>query len=346
MLSARAERVLHFLLAGLGAGALVLALVLMASSPASGQELRFFRVGTGGVAGTYYPIGGLVTDIISSPPGARTCEQGGSCGVPGLVAVAQSSEGSVDNIEGVIEGRMESGFAQSDIVYGAYHGTGVFEGRPPAETLRVIASLYLESVHLVVHPEAGIETVHDLAGKRISLDEPGSGTLVNARLILEAFGVSEDDLEPFYVKPSPAMRMMRQGELDGFFFVAGWPTSSVVELTDDIGAELVPLEGPEIDQLLADYPFFTPDLIPFHAYRGVPATETVGVVAQWVTSAELEEELIYGVTRALWHPTARQLLDTGHAKAREITLDTALDGVGIPLHEGAARYYREVGLLD
>ncbi|HEX3209240.1 MAG TPA: TAXI family TRAP transporter solute-binding subunit, partial [Geminicoccaceae bacterium] len=109
------------------------------------QEMRFFRIGTGGVAGTYYPIGGLIADIISSPPGARPCERGGSCGVPGLVAIAQSSNGSVANVDAIQSGELESGFVQSDIAYWAYTGTGIFEGKGKADNLRAIASLFAES---------------------------------------------------------------------------------------------------------------------------------------------------------------------------------------------------------
>ncbi|MEM7045469.1 MAG: TAXI family TRAP transporter solute-binding subunit, partial [Pseudomonadota bacterium] len=159
------------------------------------EDLRFFRIGTGGVAGTYYPIGGLIAGIISNPPGSRPCEKGGSCGVPGLIATAQSSGGSVENVEAVAAGTLDSGFAQSDIAYWAYSGTGRFEGRAKVENLRAITSLYPESIHLVVRRGAGIESIQDLKGKRVSLDEEGSGTLVDARIILDAFGIDEDELD-------------------------------------------------------------------------------------------------------------------------------------------------------
>ena len=113
------------------------------------QEMQFFRIGTGGIAGTYYPIGGLIADIISNPPGARPCSKGGSCGVPGLVAIAQSSNGSVANVDAIASGALESGFAQSDIATWAHTGTGIYAGEEQVEELRAIASLYPESIHLV-----------------------------------------------------------------------------------------------------------------------------------------------------------------------------------------------------
>src|SRR5262245_47683869 len=123
------------------------------------QETRFFRIGTGDITRSYYPIGGLIADIVSNPPGSRPCSRGGSCGVPGLVAVAQSALGSVANAEAVQAGEIESAFVQSDVSYWAFTGTGVFEGKPRATNLRAIANLYPESIHLVARKDAGIASV-------------------------------------------------------------------------------------------------------------------------------------------------------------------------------------------
>jgi uncharacterized protein len=312
---------------------------------APAQDMQFFRIGTGGVAGTYYPIAGLIADIISNPPGARPCEKGGSCGVPGLVAIAQSSNGAVANVDAIESGALESGFAQSDVAHWAYTGTGIYEGQGKIENLRAIANLYPESIHVVARAGSDIESVRDLKGKRVSLDEPGSGTLVDARIILDAFGVSEDDLMAHYVKPNRAIAMIAEGQLDAFVAVAGYPTGSVSELCASAGCKLVPIQGPEVDALLERYPFFAKDTIPAHTYPGVGETETLSVGAQWLVGAEVDEDLVYGITKALWHENARKLLDDGHSKGRAITLDTALDGIAVPLHPGAERYYREVGLI-
>ncbi len=321
-------------------------LLLGLTSGALAQDVRFFRIGTGGIAGTYYPIGGLLADIISSPPGARPCERGGSCGVPGLVAVAQSSNGSVANVEGLQDGSLESGFVQSDIAYQALHGAGVFAKTGKFEALRAIANLYPESMHIVARKGAGISSVRDLRGKRVALDEPGSGTLIDARLVLEAYGLSERDMHAEYIKPSPAVGKVRDGLLDAYFMVAGYPNSSVVELAESVGVELVPIVGPEVDRLLQRSPFFTRDIIPAEAYRGVGEVRTIAVNAQWLVRADLDEELVYGITKALWSDAARQLLDNGHRRARSITLATALDDLAVPLHPGAERFYRERGLAN
>ncbi|MEZ5931559.1 MAG: TAXI family TRAP transporter solute-binding subunit [Alphaproteobacteria bacterium] len=310
----------------------------------SAQDVRFFRIGTGGVAGTYYPIGGLIAGIISNPPGSRPCEKGGSCGVPGLIATAQSSNGSVANVEAVASGELDSGFAQSDIAYWAYSGTEIYEGKPRLENLRAIANLYPESIHLVVRRGAGIDSIQDLKGKRVSLDEQGSGTLVNAQIILDAFGIGEDDIEVRHIKPNFAIAEMRENRLDAYFVTVGYPANSVTELAGTETVDLIPITGPEVDKLLEDHVFFSKDVIPAGTYEGIGEIATLSVGAQWIIAAEADEALVYGMTKALWDPSARTLLDSGHAKGRAITKETALDGIAIPLHPGAERYYREAGL--
>jgi len=323
----------------------ICALGLLAVTASASEDLRFFRIGTGGVAGTYYPIGGLIASIISNPPGSRPCEKGGSCGVPSLIATAQSSNGSVANVEAIASGTLDSGFAQSDIAFWAYSGAGIFEDREPVANLRAIASLYPESFHLVARKGAGIETVRDLAGKRVSLDEEGSGTLVDARIILDAFGVDQKQIDVHHIKPSLAIGMIENDELDAFILVAGYPAISVTELAGMADIDLVSIEGPEIERLIERHEFFAKDVIPGGVYDGIGETSTLSVGAQWVIAEEVDDELVYAMTKALWHESARSLLEDGHAQARSITLSTALEGLAIPLHPGAARYYQEIGHL-
>ena len=333
----------------LGAAALLpllLALGLgLGLAGAAAQNVSFFRIGTGSTAGTYFPIAGILASAISSPPGSRECEGGGSCGVSGLVAVAQSTRGSVDNVQQIEAGALESGFVQSDIAYWAFRGEELFLTGGPLKSLRAIANLYPETIHLVVRSDAGIKTVADIKGKRISLDRPGSGTRVDAQLVLRAFGIAEADLETFALGSGQAADALRVGEIDGFFFVAGTPATAVLELAEEALVDLVPISGPEVDKLLAEWPFFARQALPERTYPGIPAIETLSVGAQWVVSAAVPEETVHAIIGALWHPTTRELLDTGHPKGSQIVLDKALEGLGIPLHPGAERYYREAGLL-
>ncbi len=319
---------------------------LLGAAMATAQEPQFFRIGTGGTAGTYYPIGGLIANAISSPPGSRSCEDGGSCGVPGLIATALSSNGSVANVNGIAGGTLELGFSQSDVATWAQAGTGIWEGQPAVEKLRAIANLYPESIHLVASADSGIASVADLEGKRVSLDEPGSGTLVDARIILGAHGLEESDVEASFLKPDQAAERMRDGAMDAFFFVGGFPAGAIAELASQADITLVPIEGEGAASIIEEYPFFSEHVIPAGTYEGQEDDlTTLSVGAQWITSADQPEELIYGITAALWNDATRKLLDAGHAKGREITPDTALDGVGIPLHPGAERFYKEAGLI-
>ena len=322
------------------------ALAAIAVGTTVAQDIKFFRIGTGGTAGTYYPIGGLIANAVSNPPGSRPCAEGGSCGVPGMVATAVASNGSVANINGITSGQMESGFTQSDVAFWAYTGTGVYEGKPKVADLRLIANLYPETIHVVARKGAGIRSVSDLRGKRVSLDEPGSGTLVDARIILGAFGITEKDIKAEYLKPNQAGDKIRDGGLDAFFFVGGYPTGAIAELAAaGTGIELVPVTGPEVDKMRQQYGFFAPDTIPANTYKGVGEVKTIAVGAQWVTSSKQPEALIYEVTKATWNDNTRKLLDSGHAKGKAIQVATATAGAGIPFHPGAEKFYKEKGLL-
>lgn len=314
--------------------------------PAAAQETRFFRLSTGTVTGTYFAIGGLLADALSSPPGTPPCEQGGSCGVTGLVVVANSSSGSVDNVKVVQNGDAEGALVQSDIAFWALQGSGPFDGYAPADRLRAVANLYPEAVHLVAHPRAGIRSVEDLRGKRVALDDYGSGTLADARLILAAYGLSEAMLTPYYIKIVPAAAALARGEIDAFFMTGGYPLSVVGEAVRKTGAVLVPIEGPPAAELVRRYPFFFYELIPFDTYDGLPAIPTLGVGAQLIVSSQLDAGLVHALTGALWHPRTLEHLRRGHPRGRDIRLETALDGISVPLHPGAERWYRERGLLS
>ena len=324
---------------------LAAAAVVTLGGIAAAQDMAFFRIGTGGTAGTYYPIGGLLANAISAPPGSRPCEDGGACGVPGLVASALAANGSVANVNAIMGGTLESGFAQGDVAAWAYTGTGIWEGKPKAEKLRAIANLYPESIHLVASEASGIKSVADLKGKRVSLDEPGSGTLVDAQLILAAAGLTEKDITPEYLKPDQAADRMKDGAMDAFFFVGGYPAGAIAELASQHKVTIVPLDGDAATKVL-ESKFFAKDTIPAGTYEGMAGdVPTIAVGAQWVTSADQPEELIYNITKALWNDATRKQLDAGHAKGKMIVKENATAGLGLPLHPGAERFYKEAGLL-
>ena len=309
-------------------------------------DVNFFTIGTGGTAYTYYPVGGMIANAISKPPGSRECGKGGSCGVPNLIASAVSSRGSVDNVNAIISGLRNSGFAQSDVAYWAYTGTGTMEGKTPAKDLRTIAALFQEHIHLIALKDSNINSVKDLKGKRVSLDEPGSGTYVDAKLILESNGLGTGDVKAEALKGKAATDALRNGKVDAIFVVAGFPTGAVVELASSVAIKLVPIDGAGAKALTSKYGFFSQSPIPSGTYEGVGEVNTVAVGAQWFTSAKEDNELIYQITKALWNKESRKLMDVGHAKGKTITPETALSGVGVPLHPGAEKFYKEAGLLN
>ena len=325
---------------------MILFLMIGLSGKSFAQELKFFTIGTGGTAYTYYPVGGMIANAISKPPGSRECGKGGSCGVPNLIASAVSSRGSVDNVNAIISGLRNSGFAQSDVAYWAYTGTGTMEGKEPAKDLRTIAALFQEHIHLVALKKSNINSVKDLKGKRVSLDEPGSGTYVDAKLILESNGLSTSDVKAEALKGKAATDALRNGKVDAIFVVAGYPTGAIVELASAVEIKLVPIDGAGAKALTSKYGFFSESPIPSGTYEGVDQVNTVAVGAQWFTSAKEDSELIYQITNALWNKESRKLMDVGHAKGKTITPDTALSGVGVPLHPGAEKFYKEAGLLN
>ena len=325
---------------------MILFLMIGLSGKSFAQELKFFTIGTGGTAYTYYPVGGMIANAISKPPGSRECGKGGSCGVPNLIASAVSSRGSVDNVNAIISGLRNSGFAQSDVAYWAYTGTGTMEGKEPAKDLRTIAALFQEHIHLVALKKSNINSVKDLKGKRVSLDEPGSGTYVDAKLILESNGLSTSDVKAEALKGKAATDALRNAKVDAIFVVAGYPTGAIVELASAVDIKLVPIDGAGAKALTSKYGFFSESPIPSGTYEGVDQVNTVAVGAQWFTSAKEDSELIYQITKALWNKESRKLMDVGHAKGKTITPDTALSGVGVPLHPGAEKFYKEAGLLN
>jgi uncharacterized protein len=309
-------------------GTLVAALALTGGAHAQ----QFFRIGTGGTAGTYYPVGGMIANAVSQPGK--------------IVATAQASNGSLANVTAVAGGALEAGFTQSDVATWAYTGTGVFEGKPKLADLRAIANLYPESIHVVVKKNSGIKSVADLKGKRVALDEPGSGTLVDARLVLAAWGVKESDIKPEYIKPNQAGDKLKDGSLDAFFFVGGAPAGAIAELASSgTGIDVLPLTGPQAEALLKSSPWFAVDNIAAGTYKDVGAVQTLAVGAQLVTSSKMDNETVYQITKAMYSDAAQKALQAGHAKGKFITKENAVKGVGIPFHPGAERFYKEAGLL-
>lgn len=320
---------------------------VLASSVAQAESPSFFRIVSGSAGGTYFPMAGIIATAISKPPGSRPCDEGGSCGVPGLIAVAQSSDGSVENANAIQSGAAESGLVQSDVAWWAYNGSGLFEDEEPATNLRVLASLFPEHVHAVLPRQSPVTSLTDLEGRTVGIGLPESGAQVGALLILNAAGLERGvDYSVEELNMAQSAERVADGRLDGFLTVAGVPSGGISQLAATAGMRLLPIEDGIMDAVIEEAPFYYERAIPANSYEGQgEAVPTLAIAALWLVNADVSEDLVYGITEALFNDTSRELLRKGHPRGADVNLGSALDGAGIPLHPGAERYYREVGKI-
>ena len=320
---------------------IAVAVMVALGSVAQAQEMKFFRIGTGGAGGTYFPIGGLIANAISSPPGARSCAKGGTCGVPGLVAIAVSTNASVFNMNAVHAGNLEAGLAGAQSVTQGYEGTGKFKGNKK-DKVRIIANLYPEDMHLVLPKGASLGSLNDLNGKRVGVASAGSGTQVSVRMILKHYGIKAKEQE---LGLKQSAQRLADGQLDAFFYAGGTPFAALIQLGSTKGFELYKFSATERKAINKIIPYYVESMIPAGTYETINYdVPTVAVNGQLVTSIDQPADLIYGITKALWSKKTRGLLDKGHSKGKAIQLKTALKGVLIPVHPGAEKFYKEKGM--
>jgi uncharacterized protein len=313
--------------------------------PAAAQDPRFFRIATGPADSSYFGIGTLIGNVVSSPPGARECDRGGSCGVTGLIAVTQTTAGPLANIDLIANKRLESALCQADIAYWAFHGSGLFRKQGAVSNLRAIANLYPETMHIVTRTDRKIDELRRLRGKTVSMGEPNSTTQLTARAMLQTLGLPEREIKVQNLPPGQAIEGLRDGKLDAFFLMTGVPSPELRELANAGGIALLPIDGANARKLTGAFPFYTETAIPAQAYPGIAETPSLSIGVLWVVGAEVDERIVYGLTRALFHPNNRKALDTGHPYGRYIKRERALDGIGFQVHAGAALYYFEEGLI-
>jgi TRAP transporter TAXI family solute receptor len=308
-------------------------------------ETRFFRIGTAPTGGTFFEIGAVVASAISSPVEGAACPSGGDCGVPGLVAVAQATQGSMENLRLVASGQIESGFVQADLAAMAYAGTGGFAEDGPQRRLRAIASLFPEALQIVVRVDSSIRSVADLAGKTVAVGDQGSGTAAIVGGLFTAAGFGDDDVVRKYVRPAQAAEEMKAGTVDAMILAGSYPVPAIQELAAAVPVRLVPVSGAVAARLEAQHQYFGSAVIPAGTYRNVDTdTGSVGFSALWIVRDDADEELIHDITRAAWSDAASQLYAGLDPIGRQIKLANALRGMALPLHPGAARFYREQGL--
>ncbi|MBY0511174.1 MAG: TAXI family TRAP transporter solute-binding subunit [Rhodospirillaceae bacterium] len=327
-------------------------LVLVAvSGLALAQDTKVIRIGAGPTGVTDFPFGGLVANAISNPPGSRDCDRGGSCGVPGLIAVAQTTADVVENLRAVSRGDLELGLAPADVTLWAAQATGAFAEQEPLSNLRVLARLYPENVHLITRTDSPIKAVTDLKGKKVAMGPEGSGTAATAKFILSAYGVkwssgSKAGVKTQYMDFSALADAFAKGAVDAAFIVSGAPTLAVEDIAARIPIKVVPISGPVAEKLAQVFPFYSRGVIPAGTYAGQPAVETLDVGAVLVSRDTMDPELAYGVVRAVWHERNRALFQAGHPRGKLMDKSLAARNIGIPIQTGADRYYVENGLMD
>lgn len=307
--------------------------------PAGARSVEFFRIGTGPTAGTLYGLGTAIAAGISRPPGAAPCDASGICGVPGLVAVAQSRRDSRANLRALRAGETESALVHADMAYWAFTGEGPMAEDGAHRDLRMLANLIPVQIHIVTRADTDIARVEDLAGTRVSLGPEGSGTQSNAAYVLRGHGVGLDGIEPRFLTPGPAADALRRGEIDAAILAGAAPVPAIQDLARTTGIRLVSIQDTEADMLVGLYPFFARATIPDGAYPGVGAARTVSIGVYWVVRAGLDPQLAEDITRALWQGQSAAVFAADNPATPFADRASAAIVRGVPLHPGAERYY-------
>lgn len=313
-----------------------LAVIAAPASPAFAKKRVFVTIGTGGVTGVYYPVGGAISKIINK----KRKEYG-------IRASVESTGGSVYNINAVMTGDLEFGIAQSDRQYQAWHGKADWDGTPQ-QKLRAVFSLHPEIVTVVAADDSGIKNLADIKGKRVNIGNPGSGHRGNAMDIFQALGIDPGkDFHAEALKAAEAPKMVQDGRIDAFFYTVGHPNGAIQEATSGKRkVHFVPITG--VDALIEKFPYYAKTAIPvedglYPMASNKTNVESVGVVTTFVTSADVDPEVVYSVVKEVFSQI--ESFKALHPALAHLTPEGMLQGLSAPLHDGAKRYYAEAGLL-
>ncbi len=304
-------------------------------APAAFAE-EFITIGTGGVTGVYYPTGGAICRLVNK--GRK--EHGIRCSV-------ESTGGSVYNINTIREGELEFGVAQSDWQYHAYNGSSKFEDAGPFEGLRAVFSVHPEPFTVVARADSGIASFDDLKGKRVNIGNPGSGQRGTMEVLIDALGWTTDDFAlATELKAAEQSAALCDNQIDAMVYTVGHPSGSIQEATTACDSVLVTVEGAAVDGLINDNPFYRSATIPGGMYRGNDGdTMTFGVGATFVTSANVSADAVYIVVKSVME-NIDDFKKLHPAFANLDPQEMATAGLSAPLHDGAAKYYREQGWIE
>lgn len=299
---------------------------LLVAAGALGAQQKFITIGTGGTAGTYYPLGGSMADIWNK-------------NIARMNATAQSTGASAANINLLSDGKIDVAIIQNDVGYYALHGIELFKDKVNPD-LRGMACLYNETVQLIALESSGIKSVYDLKGKKVSVGAAGSGVEANARQILEAAGLSYADIRVQYLSFAESANNLKDGNIDAAFTTAGFPVAAISDLAVSKKSVLVPVDKEVLAKLMAKWSFYAPTVVPANTYNGITTdTPTVAVKAMLAVSAKLDANLVYEMLKTMFANGPR--LVAAHAQGANIKLATALEGMSLPLHPGADKFFKE-----
>ncbi len=316
---------------------IALVAAMMMSLSTAQARTKFVTIGTGGITGVYYPTGGAIAKMVNKKKKEY-----------GIRATVESTGGSVFNINAVMNGDLEFGIAQSDRQYQAVHGLAEWKDKGPQKDLRAVFSIHPESVTLVAAVDSGVKKIQDLKGKKVNIGNPGSGQRQNAIDALEAVGIDiNKDIQAESIKASEAASLLQDGRIDAFFYTVGHPSGAIKEATSGARkVRIADVAGPGIDKLLAKYPYYAKAIIPHKLYPGAKNdkdVQTFGVKATLVTSAKVPDDVVYAITKEVFDnfDAFKKL----HPAYGTLTKEKMLQGLSAPIHPGALKYYKEVGLM-
>ncbi|MCL1814749.1 MAG: TAXI family TRAP transporter solute-binding subunit [Treponema sp.] len=293
------------------------------------KKAETIRMATGGSTGTYYAFGSAVGQIL----GEKT----------GISITIQSTGASKSNIQLIDAEEVELAIVQNDVMDYAWRGVDLFSGEQ-ITSFSTMAALYAEVCQVVANPASGIRSIADLRGKNVSVGDAGSGTEFNARQILEAYGISFDDIGKQNLGFGASADALRDNKIDAFFCVAGAPTPAVIDLATSKDIVILEIDDAHAAQLIQKYPFYTQFPIPAGSYRGQDGDViTVAVKATFIVSPKLAEDTVYSLTKSLFENQAQ--IENAHVKGKELSTSYAVEGISVPFHPGAEKYFKEIGAL-
>jgi TRAP transporter TAXI family solute receptor len=306
--------------------ALCVAMIGLASVAMAGEKLI---LATGGTAGTYYPYGGAMSKIWNSK-------------IPGMNVTAQATGASVENVRLMNKDEVELALVQSDTIDFAFNGTEAFKEK--LTKMGVVAVLYPELIHIVVRGELDINSFSGLRGKKIGVGAPGSGTEANFRQLMDVHRMGKDDVNTQYLSFAESADQFKDRRIDAFMVTGGVPTSAIMDVATQREIKILPIEDTMLSILTGKYPFLSSAVIPANSYKGVTKdVKTAAVNAVLIAHPKLSTDVVYNLTKALFENQAE--LAAAHAKGKVLSLQGAATGVSIPFHPGAAKYYKEKGVL-